>query len=138
MNNKFMLSMIICLVCFACQPTHTIDHQMVETEHINKESTIMTTTEVVLKDTTGVYRITNLEAREFIVQMNDNVNNIERAINNNNFNSIPQLINIAKDYQNQQVSIQNNLDENDRALFSSYIKRISTRLVEIGDKLSKM
>lgn len=137
MNIKIMLSMIICLVCFACQPTHTNDHQMVETEQINKESTNMTTTEVS-KDTTGVYRITNLEAREFIVQMNDNVNNIESALNNKNLNSIPQLINIARDYQNRQVSIQNNLDENDRELFSSYTKKISSRLVEIGDKLSKM
>ncbi|MDA3882009.1 MAG: hypothetical protein PF481_01875 [Bacteroidales bacterium] len=138
MRLKLFTVLMICFAFVACQQTTNEKKQKVEPEQETNKIKDKTTSKKVLNDTIGVYKITNSEAREWIVDMSEVVQSIERALNNNNPSSMPSLMKRANENQRSQLTIQSNLSESDRTLFKSYANRLATKLIELGDRMSNM
>jgi thiamine biosynthesis lipoprotein ApbE len=138
MRLKLFVVPMICFAIAACQSKTNDNKSKEEPTQDVTETKIETKTVEVLNDTIGIHQITNSKAREWIVDMSKVIRDIERAMNNNNPSSMPSLMKLASENQRSQLTIQSNLSKSDRTLFNSYADKLSTKLIELGDRMSKM
>ncbi|MDW7692199.1 hypothetical protein R9C00_14340 [Flammeovirgaceae bacterium SG7u.111] len=138
MRLKLLIVPIICIAFVTCQQSTNEKKQNVESEQETSKIKVETTTKNVLADTIGIHKITNSEARDWIVDMSKVAQGIEQALNNNNPSRMPSLMEKASKNQRSQLAIQSNLSESDRTLFKSYANKLATKLSELGDRMSNM
>jgi hypothetical protein len=140
-RTLFPVILIISTFFISCKESKNSNEQITEKDTIasrTETDTMMIKTENVLSDTTGVYKLSNPEAKAYVVKMSEVIFEIERAMDNNTPSKMPELMKKVKEHQKKQNTIQSLLSESDRILFKVYVNKIADKLDELATKMSNM
>lgn len=94
--------------------------------------------ETGIKDTIGIHKISDQDARDWILELSELTNDLELAKLNNNPARMSFLLNKTQELQMEQIQIQSGLSESDRALFKSYSEGLGNRLMRLAEELMAM
>jgi len=138
MRIVFKAIVIYSLFFISCKETKNNKAQTTKSE----KDTIVVDTKVktnkVLNDTIGVYKLSNPDAKAYIVKMNEIIFEIEKAMANNTPNKMPELMKELNEKQKMQIKIQSGLSKSDEILFKNYVNEIGNKLIELGTKMNNM
>jgi predicted transcriptional regulator len=140
-KTLFPVVLIFSTFFISCKESKNSNEQITEKDTIASRTvkdTIAIKTENVLSDTTGLYKLSNPEAKAYVVKMSEIIFEIEQAMNNNTPNKMPELMKKVNAHQRKQNTIQSSLSESDRILFKVYVNKIADKLDELGTKMSNM
>jgi PBP1b-binding outer membrane lipoprotein LpoB len=151
---KTVFAIVLSAMFFAaCQPKENKEEQVDQYDEETVETTEEATVEVmppgtvdaelkpgtVLTDTTGVHKLSDSEARAYVVEMNSILVGMETAIDENAPERFLKLMGqLRANQQGKQVQLQSKLSESDRTLFKMYMDKVADRLLALSDKLEKM
>jgi hypothetical protein len=140
-KTLFPVILIFSTFFISCKESKNSNEQITEKDTIasrTETDTMAIKTENVLSDTTGVYKLSNPEAKAYVVKMSEIIFEIGQAMNNNTPNKMPELMKKVNEHQRKQNTIQSSLSESDRILFKVYVNKIADKLDELGTKMSNM
>ncbi len=136
MKRQFAVNLAICLLVISCQggtDNNKLPKEPSE-DNIKVEKNIVI--RGVLKDTIGLYRISNVEAKEFVIEMSELLFDMEKAMNNNDTKNFFELMVIMRKSQRKQGAIQSKLTKEERKLFNFYTQNRVNKLGAFEDSLS--
>ena len=136
-QQLFGISLIF-LAIVACQQKSSNGNPKEESQQVKVKEAQIEAKPAVLSDTLGIHKITHLEGREWIVEMSETIREMEQVIDQNNLPRMSVLMKKATENQLRQIAIQSSLSEPDRRLFKSYAHKLSDKLMELGDAMTKI
>jgi PBP1b-binding outer membrane lipoprotein LpoB len=151
---KTVFAIVLSAMIFsACQPKESKEEQVAQYDEETVETVEEKAVEVaplgtvdpglkpatVLTDTVGVYKLSDSEARAYVVEMNSILAGMETAIDENAPERFLKLMGqLRANQQGKQMQVQSKLSESDRTLFKTYMDKVADRLLALSDKLDKM
>jgi hypothetical protein len=135
--SALSLSVFVLLSCSRSKNTHDVTPEPPKDTAVT-ETEAMPTPETALSDTIGLYKLTNAEARTYIVDMYGVLSDMDQAVSANAPARMPALLSKQRELQSKQVAVQSALSEADRTLFKIYVHKIADKLDALATKMESL